>query len=35
LDGSYTVFGQVVQGMDIVRQITVGDQVTSVTVTRG
>lgn len=35
LDGNYTVFGQVVSGMEIVRQIQVGDQVTSVTISRG
>lgn len=35
LDGNYTVFGQVVQGMEIVESIAVGDQVTSVTVKRG
>lgn len=33
LDGSYTVFGQVVRGMDVVERIAVGDQVTSVSVT--
>ncbi len=35
LDGSYTVFGQVVRGMEIVDTLAVGDQVTSVTVSRG
>lgn len=32
LDGSYTVFGQVTKGMDVVSKIEVGDQVTSVSV---
>lgn len=32
LDGSYTVFGSVVKGMDVVDGIEVGDKVTSVTV---
>lgn len=35
LDGSYTVFGQVVRGMDVVEKLDVGDQVTSVSVSRG
>jgi cyclophilin family peptidyl-prolyl cis-trans isomerase len=30
LDGSYTVFGQVVEGMDIVQSIVVGDKMTRV-----
>jgi len=32
LDGNYTVFGQVVQGMDVVRKIERGDRVLSVSV---
>ncbi len=35
LDGNYTVFGQVTQGMDIVKQVQLGDRVTSVTIQRG
>lgn len=35
LDGSYTVFGRVTKGMDIVEGIEDGDQVTSVTISRG
>jgi peptidylprolyl isomerase len=31
LDGSYTVFGQVVEGQDIANQIQVGDRMTAVT----
>lgn len=30
LDRSYTVFGQVTEGMDVARKITVGDQITRV-----
>ena len=32
LDGNYTVFGQVVKGMDIVDSIRVGDKMKSVTI---
>ena len=34
LDGQYTVFGQVVEGMDVVQALTVGDTIESVTITR-
>ncbi len=32
LDRSYTVFGQVTEGQDVAKQITVGDRMTSVTI---
>ncbi|MDP2401578.1 MAG: peptidylprolyl isomerase [Actinomycetota bacterium] len=32
LDGNYTVFGQVVDGMDVVRSIAVGDVMEKVTI---
>ena len=35
LDGNYTVFGKVVQGMDILNKIEKGDRVVSVTVVGG
>ena len=35
LDGSYTVFGKVVAGMDVVRAVELGDKVTSATIVRG
>lgn len=35
LDGSYTVFGKVVSGMDVVRSVELGDKVTSATILRG
>jgi cyclophilin family peptidyl-prolyl cis-trans isomerase len=35
LDGTYTVFGQVVKGMDVVKAVVLGDLVTSATIKRG
>jgi cyclophilin family peptidyl-prolyl cis-trans isomerase len=35
LDGSYTVFGQVVSDWKVVQAVELGDQVTSVTIKRG
>jgi peptidylprolyl isomerase len=35
LDGSYTVFGRVIEGMDVVRSVELGDVVASVTIVRG
>ena len=34
LDGGYTVFGEVVEGLDVVREIQQGDLITGVEVTR-
>lgn len=31
LDGKYTVFGQVIEGLDVIQQIQVGDRMTAVT----
>jgi peptidyl-prolyl cis-trans isomerase B (cyclophilin B) len=35
LDGQYTVFGQVVSGLDVVHKIAQGDAIESVTIQRG
>jgi len=35
LDGNYTVFGQVVAGMDVVKKIQKGDRVVSATIEKG
>lgn len=35
LDGNYTVFGMVVKGLDVVKRIKLGDQVTSASIKRG
>lgn len=32
LDGAYTVFGQVVEGMDVVESIAIGDTIESITI---
>ncbi len=34
LDGQYTVFGQVTEGMDVVHDLGVGDEILSVTILR-
>jgi cyclophilin family peptidyl-prolyl cis-trans isomerase len=33
LDGGYTVFGHVVEGMDVVREIAVGDKIETIAIT--
>ncbi|HRI44254.1 MAG TPA: peptidylprolyl isomerase [Fimbriimonadaceae bacterium] len=35
LDGQYTVFGQVVSGMEVLRKVELGDRITSVSVVKG
>jgi cyclophilin family peptidyl-prolyl cis-trans isomerase len=35
LDGAYTAFGQVIDGMDVVQSIAVGDIIEKITVTEG
>lgn len=35
LDGKYTVFGQVVRGMDVLRKVEKGDRIASVRLVRG
>jgi peptidyl-prolyl cis-trans isomerase B (cyclophilin B) len=35
LDGSYAVFGYVTEGMDLVKDIKVGDRIESITITKG
>ena len=35
LDKNYTVFGQVVEGMEVVQEIEIGDRMTSVRIVRG
>ncbi|MCH7761282.1 peptidylprolyl isomerase [candidate division TA06 bacterium] len=32
LDGDYTIFGQVIEGMDVVRKVEIGDIMKSVTI---
>ena len=33
LDGSYSVFGQLTQGMDVLKKLVIGDKMTEVTIT--
>jgi len=35
LEGQYTIFGRVIQGMNVVQAIQRGDRITSVRITRG
>lgn len=35
LDGQYTVFGQVVSGMDVVKKVVKGDKITAITIEHG
>jgi len=35
LDGAYTAFGKVVQGMDVVKQIRIGDVIEGITIVEG
>ncbi len=35
LDGGYTIFGRVTEGMEVVDRIAIGDQIRSVTITEG
>ena len=35
LDGAYTAFGQVIEGMDVVLSIAIGDVIESITITEG
>jgi len=35
LDGAYTAFGQVVEGMDVVKSIAVGDVIQTITISQG
>lgn len=35
LDGNYTVFGQVASGLELIKQVQVGDKVTSAAILRG
>jgi len=35
LDGAYTVFGQVIEGMDVVQSSAVGDVIEKITIMEG